>query len=45
MKHPHLEYLSPKSPGGPKTRVLVILVMGVAAAVLIGLLLHRWLGL
>ena len=45
MKQPHLEYLSPKSPGGPKTRVLVLLAFGLTAAVLIGLLLNWWLGL
>jgi len=45
VKRPNLEYLSPKPPGGPKTRVLVMLVFGVATAVLIGLLLSWLLGL
>jgi hypothetical protein len=44
VKRPNLDYLSPKPPGGPKTRVLVVLLFGVAAAVLIGLLLNRFLG-
>jgi hypothetical protein len=33
VKRPNLEYPSPKPPGGPRTRVLVMLVFGVAAAV------------
>ena len=45
VKRPNLEFPSPEPPGGPKTRVLVMLVFGVAAAVLIGLFLHWLLGL
>jgi hypothetical protein len=45
VKRPNLDYLSPKPPGGPKTRVLAMWVFGVAAAVLTGLLLNGLLGL
>jgi hypothetical protein len=45
VKRPNLDYLSPKPTGRPKTRVLVILLFGVAAAVLIGLFFNWLLGL